>query len=367
MIAPIQAATSQPSPAYAIHTRERQFTRIFTTMYGQTHRKRTRLPAKTTAIRMHQAGGPDVLQVEDIRVHDPGAREVRIAQTAVGVNFIDIYQRRGQFPVPALPWVIGFEAAGVVECAGGAVSHVREGDRVAYATAPPGAYTGLRTIDARLVVRVPDTVSDEQAAAVLLKGMTAEYLTHKSYPVQRGDTVLVHAAAGATGQLLCQWLAHLGATVIGTVGDDAKRAVAQANGCRHVINYRDENVAALVDGITSGKRLPVVYDSVGRDTGGASLACLQPGGTLVLYGQSSGPTALPADGKAQSVVVKRPGLFDENDTEETLQARAASVFDLVQRGVLRTDTVQSHPLADAAKVHAAIEARATTGPTILRP
>ena len=237
-------------PLDAVHTRERQFTRIFTTMYGQKHRARTRLPVKTQAVRMHEAGGPEALRVEDIWVPDPGATEVRIAQKAVGLNFLDTYQRRGLFPSPGLPWVIGFEGAGVVESVGGAVTALREGDRVAYANAPPGAYAGLRTIAADAVVKLPDAIGFEQAAATMLKGMTAEYLVHKSGKVQPGDTVLVHAAAGGTGLLLCQWLAHRGAIVIGCVGDDDKRALAESHGCRHAVDYRREDVVARVAEIT---------------------------------------------------------------------------------------------------------------------
>ena len=227
---PILPTPAGALPLDAVHTRERQFTRIFTTMYGQKHRARTRLPVKTQAVRMHEAGGPEVLRVEDIWVPDPGATEVRIAQKAVGLNFLDTYQRRGLFPSPGLPWVIGFEGAGVVEAVGGAVTALKEGDRVAYASAPPGAYAGLRTIAADAVVKLPDAIGFEQAAATMLKGMTAEYLVHKSGKVQPGDTVLVHAAAGGTGLLLCQWLAHRGAIVIGCVGDDDKRRLAEATG-----------------------------------------------------------------------------------------------------------------------------------------
>ena len=217
-------------PLDAVHTRERQFTRIFTTMYGQKHRARTRLPVKTQAVRMHEAGGPEVLRVEDVWVPDPGASEVRIAQKAVGLNFLDTYQRRGLFPSPGLPWVIGFEGAGIVEAVGGAVTALKEGDRVAYASAPPGAYAGLRTIAADAVVKLPDAIGFEQAAAAMLKGMTAEYLVHKSGKVQPGDTVLVHAAAGGTGLLLCQWLAHRGAIVIGCVGTTTSAGSPRATG-----------------------------------------------------------------------------------------------------------------------------------------
>jgi NADPH2:quinone reductase len=318
---------------------------------------------------MHATGGPDVLRVESIRVPDPGAREIRIEQKAIGVNFIDIYQRRGLYPVAALPAIVGFEAAGIVESVGGAVSTFKEGDRIAYATAPPGAYTGLRNIDARAVVALPDALSFEQAAAVMLKGMTAEYLVHKSYPVQPGDIVLVHAAAGGTGRLLCQWLAHIGAMVIGTVGHDDKRATAEAHGCRHVINYRTDNVAAAVEDVAGGDSVPVVYDSVGRETAETSLACLRSGGTFVLYGQSSGAVgpALLADAKARSIAVKQPGLFDENNTEDALQAGANALFDVLQSGALTADVTRRFSLAEAADAHGAVEARTTTGSTVLVP
>ena len=253
---PILPTPAGALPLDAVHTRERQFTRIFTTMYGQKHRARTRLPVKTQAVRMHEAGGPEVLRVEDIWVPDPGATEVRIAQKAVGLNFLDTYQRRGLFPSPGLPWVIGFEGAGVVEAVGGAVTRLKEGDRVAYASAPPGAYAGLRTIAADAVVKLPDAIGFEQAAATMLKGMTAEYLVHKSGKVQPGDTVLVHAAAGGTGLLLCQWLAHRGAIVIGCVGDDDKRRLAEANGCRHAIDYRREDVAPASPTSRAARALP---------------------------------------------------------------------------------------------------------------
>ena len=292
---PILPTPAGALPLDAVHTRERQFTRIFTTMYGQKQRARTRLPVKTQAVRMHEAGGPEVLRVEDIWVPDPGATEVRIAQKAVGLNFLDTYQRRGLFPSPGLPWVIGFEGAGIVESVGGAVTALKEGDRVAYANAPPGAYAGLRTIAADAVVKLPDAIGFEQAAATMLKGMTAEYLAHKSGKVQPGDTVLVHAAAGGTGLLLCQWLAHRGAIVIGCVGGDDKRSLAEANGCRHAIDYRREDVVARVAELSGGEGLAAVYDSVGRDTAEASVACLRPGGTLVLLRQLVGrrPSACP--------------------------------------------------------------------------
>ena len=356
-------------PYGAIHTRERQFTRIFTTMYGQKHRARTRLPVKTRAVRMHEAGGPEVLRFEDIRVPDPGATQVRIAQKAVGLNFLDTYQRRGLFPSPGLPWVMGFEGAGVVEAVGGAVTALKEGDRVAYASAPPGAYAGLRTIAADAVVRLPDAIGFEQAAATTLKGMTAEYLVHKSGAVQPGDTVLVHAAAGGTGLLLCQWLAHRGAIVIGCVGNDDKLGLAEAHGCRHAINYRQEDVAARVADISGGEGLAVVYDSVGRDTAEASVACLRPGGTLVLYGSSSGavPQSTLAAAAAKSLKIVRPGLFQENATPAALQARAGALFEVLESGAVVARIDRRYALADAAEAHGDIEAGRTTGQSVLIP
>ncbi len=367
-------AIESPDPAaaaghQAIHTRERQFTRIFTTMYGQKQRARSRLPVKTRAVRIHAPGGPEALSVDDIRVPDPGATEVRISQRAIGLNFLDVHQRNGGYPSPGLPWVVGFEGAGVVEAVGGAVRGLREGDRVAYACAPPGAYAGLRTLAADALVPLPDAIGFEQAAASMLKGMTAEYLVHRSCAVQAGDGVLVHAAAGGTGLLLCQWLAHLGATVIGCVGDDGKRALAESHGCRHVLNYRREDVAARVADLAGGDGLAAVYDSVGRDTAEASVACLRPGGTLVLFGGSSGaaaPAALAA-AAAKSVAVVRPGLFEENATPAALQARAQALFAVLESGAVRVHIGARHALTDAADAHRALEARRTAGQSVLIP
>ena len=356
-------------PLDAIHTRERQFTRIFTTMYGQKRRARSRLPVKTQAVRMHEAGGPEVLRVDDLRVPDPGATEVRIAQRAIGLNFLDTYQRRGSVPSPGLPWVIGFEGAGVVEAVGGAVTALKEGDRVAYASAPPGAYAGLRTIAAEALVKLPDAIGFEQAAATMLKGMTAEYLVHKSGAVQPGDTVLVHAAAGGTGLLLCQWLAHAGATVIGCAGGTEKCGLAEAHGCRHAIDYRREDVATRIAELTGGAGLAVVYDSVGRDTAEASVACLRPGGTLVLYGSSSAapPRGALAAAAAKSIGVVRPGLFQENDTPAALQARARALFEVLESGAVAPLVERCYALADAVEAHRDLEARLTTGQSVLIP
>ena len=356
-------------PLEAVHTRERQFTRIFTTMYGQKHRARTRLPVKTQAVRMHEAGGPEVLRVENLWVPDPGATEVRIAQKAIGLNFLDTYQRCGHVPSPGLPWVLGFEGAGVVEAVGGAVATFKEGDRVAYASAPPGAYAGLRTVAADALVMLPDANGFDVAAATVLKGMTAEYLVRKSGAVQPGDPVLVHAAAGGTGLLLCQWLAHAGATVIGCAGGDEKRVLAEGHGCHHAIDYRREDVAACVAELTGGEGLAVVYDSVGRDTAEASVACLRPGGTLVLYGSSSGapPQSALAAAAAKALKIVRPGLFDENATPAALQARAGALFEVLESGAVAARIDMRYALADAADAHRDLEARRTTGQSILIP
>jgi len=366
---PTPAAPAGAVPLEAIHTRERQFTRIFTTMYGQKHRARSRLPVKTQAVRMHAAGGPDVLRVEALWVPDPGATEVRVAQKAIGLNFLDTYQRSGAFPSPGLPWVVGFEGAGVVEAVGGAVTALREGDRVAYASAPPGAYAGLRTIAADALVRLPDAIGFEPAAAAMLKGMTAEYLVRESGAVQPGEAVLVHAAAGGTGLLLCQWLAHAGAVVIGCAGDAEKCRLAGAHGCRHAIDYRREDVAARVDALTGGEGLAVVYDSVGRDTAEASVACLRPGGTLVLYGSSSGAPAHSAlaAAAAKSVRVVRPGLFEKNATPAALQARSRALFEVLESGAVAPLIGRRYALADAAAAHRDLEARRTTGQSVLIP
>ncbi len=356
-------------PLEAVHTRERQFTRIFTTMYGQKHRARTRLPVKTQAVRMHEAGGPEVLRVENLWVPDPGATEVRIAQKAIGLNFLDTYQRCGHVPSPGLPWVLGFEGAGVVEAVGGAVATFKEGDRVAYASAPPGAYAGLRTVAADALVMLPDAIGFDVAAATMLKGMTAEYLVRKSGAVQPGDAVLVHAAAGGTGLLLCQWLTHAGATVIGCAGGDEKCVLAEDHGCRHAIDYRREDVAARVAELTGDEGLAVVYDSVGRDTAEASVACLRPGGTLVLYGSSSGTPAqsVLAGAAAKSLRVVRPGLFDENATPAALRARAGALFEVLESGAVAARIDKRYALADAADAHRDLEARRTTGQSILIP
>jgi NADPH2:quinone reductase len=353
----------------AIHTRERQFTRIFHTLYGQKSRQKTRLPVRTKAIRIHETGGPEVLRLDDVSVPDPGALEARIEQKAVGVNFIDIYQRRGLYPLPSLPAVIGMEAAGVVEAVGGGVRGFAVGDRVAYAARPPGAYTGLRNLKAEQLVKLPDEISLETGAAMMLKGMTAEYLVRRSYAVQPGETVLVHAAAGGVGLIQCQWLNHLGATVIGTVGSEDKAKLAKAHGCHHPINYRSENFVERVQALTDGRGVSVVYDSVGRETFEGSLACLSPHGVLVLFGQSSGSVENLAPGvlAAQSITLVRPGLFDQIATRAALEDCSGALFEVVREGVVRIEISQTYPLAEAARAHEDLEGRRTTGSIVLIP
>ena len=370
-IEPSSSGAGAPAvPLGAIHTRERQFTRIFTTMYGQKHRTRTRLPVKTRAVRMHEAGGPEVLRVEDLWVPDPGATEVRIAQRAIGLNFLDTYQRRGTFPSPGLPWVIGFEGAGVVEAVGGAVTTLKEGDRVAYASAPPGAYAGLRTIAADALVRLPDAIGFEQAAATMLKGMTAEYLVHKSGAVQPADTVLVHAAAGGTGLLLCQWLAHAGATVIGCAGDAEKCDLAEGNGCRHAIDYRREDVAARVAALTGSEGLAVVYDSVGRDTAEASVACLRArrhaGALRQLVGRSFAERACRSGGEVHQGRASRPLQGERHACGAPGPCRSA-LFEVLESGAVAPLVDRRYALADAAAAHRDLEARRTTGQSVLIP
>ncbi|HMB78194.1 MAG TPA: quinone oxidoreductase, partial [Kiloniellaceae bacterium] len=243
----------------------------------------------TKAIRIHETGGAEVLRFEDVEVGAPDSGEVRLKQTAVGLNFIDIYLRTGLYPVPSLPCVIGLEGAGVVEAVGDGVTDLKEGDRVAYASPPPGAYAEARLMPADRLVKLPDDISDRQAAAMMLQGMTVEYLIRRTYRVEPGDTVLFHAAAGGVGLIACQWLNHLGATVIGTVGSDEKAALAKAHGCHHTINYREEDFAARVREITDGAGVPVVYDSIGQATFEGSLDCLEPRGLMVTFGNASGP------------------------------------------------------------------------------
>jgi NADPH2:quinone reductase len=320
----------------------------------------------THAISIQQSGGPEVLQWVEVDVGEPGPGQVRLKQTAVGLNYIDVYHRTGLYPMP-LPFVPGMEAAGIVEKIGAGVTRLQPGDRVAYASSI-GAYAEARLIEADRVVKLPDTISDHTAAAMMLQGMTARYLIRDIYKVGPGDTILIHAAAGGVGLIVCQWAAALGATVIGTVSSDEKAALAKANGCHHPIVYTREDFQARVLEITGGKKLAVVYDSVGRDTFMKSLDCLRPRGLMVLFGASSGPVA-PLDlgllSQKGSLMVTRPTLATFVATPQLLEENSADLFAAVGSGKVKIHVNQTCPLKDAAQAHRDLEARKTTGSTVL--
>ncbi len=321
------------------------------------------------AIRFHKTGGPEVLQFDDIEVGEPGKDQARVRNTAIGLNFIDTYQRSGLYPLP-LPSGIGLEAAGVVEAVGNGVTNVKPGERVGYAGGPPGAYSESRLIPAERLVKVPDGISDNEVAAMMLKGLTVWYLIHRVYRVEKGETVLFHAAAGGVGLIACQWLKALGVTVIGTVGSDDKATIAKAHGCDHVIVYTRENFVDRVKEITGGRKVPVVYDSVGKDTYMGSLDCLQPRGLLCVFGNGSGPVPafdlnlLAAKG---SLYVTRPSLMVYTARRQDLEAGAKALFDIVKSGKVKIEINQTYKLADAAQAHRDLEARKTTGSTVLLP
>jgi NADPH2:quinone reductase len=320
-------------------------------------------------VRVHEVGGPEVLRFEDVEVGSPGPGQALIRQTAVGLNFIDVYFRSGLYPPPQLPFVPGGEGAGVVEAVGEGVPEVQVGQRVAYAPVL-GAYAERRLIAADRLVVVPDGITDEQAAAMMLKGMTAQYLLRQTYRVQRGQMILFHAAAGGVGLIASQWARHLGATVIGTVGSDAKAELARAHGCAHVIRYDREDVVARVREITGGRGVPVVYDSVGQATFQSSLDCLAPRGMLVSFGQSSGkipPVDLAILSQKGSLYVTRPTLMTYTAERADLLATAKELFEVVQSGAVRILINQRFPLRDAAEAHRALESRRTTGSTLLLP
>jgi len=323
----------------------------------------------TKAVRFHKTGGPEVLQVDDVQVGDPGDGQARVKNTAIGLNFIDTYHRSGLYPLP-LPSGIGLEAAGVVEAVGNGVTHVKPGDRVGYAGGPPGAYSEVRLIPADRLVKVPSAISDKQVAAMMLKGLTVQYLIRRVYRVERGETVLFHAAAGGVGLIACQWLKALGVTVIGTVGSDEKAKIAKAHGCDHTIVYTRENFVERVKQITGGAKVPVVFDSVGKDTFMGSLDCLKPRGLLAMFGNGSGPVAafdlnlLAAKG---SLYVTRPSLMVYTARREDLEAGAKELFDMVKSGKVKIEVNQTYKLADAAQAHRDLEARKTTGSTVLMP
>ncbi len=320
------------------------------------------------AIIMHTTGGPAVLQWEPYDPGDPGPGEVRLKHEAVGLNFIDVYHRTGLYPIGDLPAIPGMEGAGIVEATGPEVTAFSVGDRVAYAGLPPGAYAESRLIPAHRLVKLPAAVESRQAAAMMLQGMTARYLLHGCYPVKAGDTILIHAAAGGVGLLVCQWAHHKGARVIGTVGSPEKAELARANGCDHPLLYEAQDFVPRVRAITDGRGVDVVYDSIGRATFMQSLDCLRPMGMLVSFGQASGPVApidpgvLAAKG---SLFLTRPSLMTYTAARDDLLAHAADLFDAVQKGALRVDIRQTFPLADAAAAHRSLEARQTTGATVL--
>lgn len=321
------------------------------------------------AIRYDQPGGPEVMKWVDVEVGAPQAGQVRIRQHAVGLNYIDVYFRTGLYPQP-LPGGLGMEAAGEVTAVGDGVSALKPGDRVAYVSPPPGAYAQERVLPADKVVRLPDGVSYDDAASVMLQGLTAQYLLRRTYPVKAGDTILIHAAAGGVGLLVCQWAKALGATVIGTVGSDDKAELAKAHGCDHPIVYTRENFTQRVKEITNGAGVPVVYDSIGNDTYIGSLDCLAPLGYFVSFGNASGP--LPAIDSKEfssrgSLFFTRPTLFSYIAKREDLDRSAGELFDVIQSGKVKTSIRQRYPLADVAQAHIDLESRRTTGSTILVP
>jgi NADPH2:quinone reductase len=322
------------------------------------------------AIRIYETGGPDVMRWEDVDPGQPVPGEALVRHEAVGLNFIDVYHRTGLYPLPALPAIPGLEGAGIVEKIGDGVTEVAVGDRVAYAGIPPGAYAQIRRIPAHRLVKLPDSISSHQGAAMMLQGMTARYLLRGCYAVKAGDTILIHAAAGGVGSIVCQWAKHLGATVIGTVGSQQKAEIAKANGCDHPILYSEEDFAARAREITDGAGVDVVYDSVGLATFMQSLDCLRPLGMMVSFGQSSGPVppvdlgVLAAKG---SLFLTRPSLMAYTADRKDLLENAEDLFAVVANGAVRIEVNQTYPLAETARAHQDLEARKTTGSTVLIP
>ncbi|EGD04450.1 NADPH2:quinone reductase [Burkholderia sp. TJI49] len=321
------------------------------------------------AIRYDQPGGPDVMKWVDVEVGAPNAGEVRIRQHAVGLNYIDVYFRTGLYPQP-LPGGLGMEAAGEVTAVGDGVSALKAGDRVAYVAQPPGAYAQERVLSAERVVKLPDGIGYDDAASVMLQGLTAHYLLRRTYPVKAGDTILIHAAAGGVGLLVCQWAKALGATVIGTVGSDEKAELAKAHGCDHPVVYTRENFTQRVKDLTNGAGVPVVYDSIGKDTYIGSLDSLAPLGYFVSFGNASGPLP-PIDSKEfssrGSLFFTRPTLFSYIAKRADLEAAATELFDVIQSGKVKTSINQRYPLAEVGRAHADLESRKTTGSTLLVP
>jgi len=322
------------------------------------------------AIRMYKTGGPEVMVWEDHDPGIPGPGEALIRHEAVGLNFIDVYHRTGLYPLPSLPATPGMEGAGIVEAVGEGVTEVKVGDRVAYAGLPPGAYAEVRLIPAHRLVRLPESIPTRQAAGMMLRGMTARYLLYGCYRVRKGDTILIQAAAGGVGLIVSQWAKFLGATVIGTVGSRDKAELAKAHGCDHTILYREEDFASNVKEITGGRGVDVVYDSVGQATFMKSLDCLRPMGMMVSFGQSSGivpPFDLGVLSAKGSLFLTRPTLMAYTEKREDLLAHAADLFEVVTKGVVKIEIHQTYPLAEAGRAHRDVEARKTTGSTILIP
>ncbi len=322
----------------------------------------------TKAVMMEKTGGPEVFRWVDYEPGSPKPGEVLLRHEAVGLNFIDVYHRSGLYPLPALPAVIGMEGAGVVQAVGDGVSEVAAGERVAYAGLPPGAYAEVRIIPAHRLVKLPDAISTRQAAAMMLQGMTARYLLHGCYNVKAGDRILVQAAAGGVGLILCQWAKHIGAQVIGTAGSSEKAELAKNHGCDYPILYREEDFVSRVKEITQGRGVDVVYDSVGQSTFMKSLDCLRPMGMMVSFGQSSGsvpPFDLGILGAKGSLFLTRPSLMAYTAKREDLLAHARDLFDVVENGAVKIEVRQTYPLAEAAKAHQDLENRKTTGSTVL--
>src|SRR4051794_13945581 len=320
----------------------------------------------THAIRVHKVGGPDVLQWEEVEVSEPGPGQIRLQQEAAGLNFIDVYHRTGLYPQP-MPFTPGVEGAGIVDAIGPNVASLKPGERVAYG-GPIGGYAEVRLIDADKVVKLPDDIPADQAAAMMLQGMTVHMLLRQGYSVKPGDTILVHAAAGGVGLIACQWAKALGATVIGTVGSEEKAELARAHGCDHPIVYTREDFVAEVERITGGKKLPVVYDSVGKDTFLKSLDCLAPRGMMVSFGNASGPPDPIAPGllaQKGSLFLTRPTLFNYIATRPELEQAAGELYGMLASGAVKVEVKQRFALADAADAHRALEGRRTSGSTVL--
>lgn len=323
----------------------------------------------TKAIRINQTGGPEVMEYVDVDLGTPGPGQVLIHQMACGLNYIDVYFRTGLYPQD-LPAGLGMEGAGIVAAVGDGVTHIQAGDRVAYAGGPPGAYAESRVLPASVLVKVPAAISFETAAAMMLQGLTVQYLLRRTFRLQGGETILFHAAAGGVGLIACQWARALGVTVIGTVGSDEKAELAKAHGCAHTINYNKENFVERVKEITNGAGVPVVYDSIGKDTFTGSLDCLSPMGMLVSYGAASGPVppfSLSELASRGSLFITRPSVFTYTAKRDDLEQMAAELFGMVQSGKIKISVNQRYALKDVAQAHRDLESRKTTGSTILIP